>query len=130
METRMNAASLATKLRERLAYLQKKRKADLKSHDLAFEEWKKAVAKWLRTEPQKAIPKVKKKDIENGYYRGGLYLPEFVFEGAPKPPSAPSEKKIHEIRKTLRYIAFTGTSTVEVTQRKLDEWLGDEEADD
>lgn len=121
----MNALALAKKLRARMQFLQKKRKTDLKAYDVAFETWKKDIARWFRTEPQKLIPKIRKGDIEKRYCWG--CLPDYVFKDAPKPPSKPSDKKIQEIRNTLRYIAFTGTSTVEVTQYKLDEWLGDEE---
>lgn len=124
METRMNAVTLAKRLKSRMATLKKERIAALKKYDVDFETWKKDVAKWLKTEPQKAIPRVKKSDLENSRYGCHTALPNFVFEGIPKSPARPSDESIREIQKTLRYISFTETKTIEVTQRKLDEWLG------
>ena len=125
METKMNSAVLARKLKARIQVLKRQRTLDLKAYDKAFAVWKVSVARWLKTEPQKRIPKVRKADVERGnYYSRNLHLPDHVFEGVPKPPSPPSDKCIREIQKTLRYLAFTDVTSVQVDVRKLDEWLG------
>ena len=113
-----------------MSALNKERVGALVKYDLDFETWKKDVAKWLRTEPQKVIPTIQKKDLNDNRYGWHTSLPNFVFKDIPKPPTRPSDETIREIQKTLRYIAFTETKTIEVTQRKLDEWLGKNEEED
>lgn len=123
-ETRIRADVLAKKLRARIQVLKRERTKALKQYDLDFERWKKEIAVWLRTEPQKRIPKVRKTQLDR-YYSGNLLgLPKYVFEGAPQPPSPPSDKTIQIIQKTIRYIAFTGTGTVTVDRHEFEEWFG------
>lgn len=130
MEAKMNASVLAKRLRGRMALLKKDRVKALAKYDVDFDSWKREVARWLKTEPQKVIPSIRKQDLENNRYGCHTSLPNFVFKDIPKPPKKPSDETIREIQKTLRYIAFTETKTIEVTQRKLDEWLGTDKNDE
>lgn len=125
----MRADVLAKKLRARVVVLKQEREVLLKAYDKEFVKWKDDVARWLRTEAPKRIPRVKKSELERRY---GCHtsLPNYVFEGIPQPPTKPSDEKIRDIQKTLRYIAFTGQGSIQVTQRQIDEWFGKEAEED
>lgn len=121
MEARMKTSVLATKLRARLVVLKKDHAVSVAKYDAAFEQWKTDVAAWAQRDMPARVAALKKSEVVV-YSRSAL--PESVFRGIPTPPPIPSRERIEKIQKTLRFVALTGQQTISVSQREVDDWLG------
>lgn len=135
MDTVIKATVLAANLKKQLTKLQAERKAALNKFDLDFKAWKAAAVRWCAKELPARITRTTRGDLleERSRYNGGNALQlnaDRLFDGAPKPPTYPSEKRITEVRALLRQLSISGQVTMKLSTTDVAKFLGPVPGDD
>jgi hypothetical protein len=129
LDTQMNAAAFAKKLRARQAALKIQHKRDLAKYAQDFEVWKAALARFLTHDARKNVERIFRSQIDKDRYRDS-YWKNVVLAGCPEPPKKPTDEVIRKIMTALHHIAITGQKTVRVTSDEVEKYFGDNGEED
>lgn len=126
--TKMNAKLFAKKLRIELARIKKQHTAAVGVYDRELATWRRELQKWIDREAYDRVNAITKTDLKN-HYNDGTFDTRRFFNGSPKPPKIPSDKRIQAIQNALRHLGITGQTHVTVSVYDTENLFGVEDAD-
>jgi len=127
METRIKTTVYAKNLRARLTELRKEHEAAKKKYTKDLAAWREALKEWIGLHTHNRVASISRTDLKSRYRGNHGFSTDEFFNGAPKPPTYPSDERIRAVQKALHYLAVTGQTEVRVSSDDVEKFFDKDE---